>query len=100
MAQIHHWIYNFTLDIPAGQRRTFTSGPSDLYRDGTVQVAAVPRFVDHNENSMSVPEIIRFDLLGKDLSFFYSEHFVRFDVVNRSFLDLRYFNILITVVTP
>ena len=97
MAQFHHWIHNFTLDIPAGQRRTFTSGPSDLYRDSNVQVAAVPRFVDHNENAMSVPEVIRFDRLEKDLSFFYSQHFVRFDVVNRSALPLRYFNIVITV---
>ena len=99
MAQIHHWIYNFTLDIAPGQRLTFTAGPHDFFRQGAVQVAAVPRFVRINENAMSVPEVVRFDVLQKDLSFFYSEHFIRFDVVNRGALELRYFDILITVIT-
>jgi hypothetical protein len=105
MATLHHQTEFWTHDLAPGQGVWISYGPSDMFKNGTVQVSATPATnvggtTVHRVQTLSVPEVFITQVPFVSGDIVTTAAYAGFNVFNRGQHAVRNFALTLTVIRP
>jgi len=105
MATVFHQIQYWTYTLPPGQALWLSFGPSDMYKNGTVQVMCCPSTQEgdttvQRTQTLSVPEVFNTQVPTGSGDIGSTDCYAGFNIWNRGNYTIKYFSVAITVIGP
>ena len=105
MATTFHQIEYWTWNIPAGQSLWLSYGPSDRYKNGTVQVMCCPSTqvgdtTVHRAQTISVAPVYNSAVPSLSGDLVFESVYAGFNVTNSGQNEIKYFSVALTVIGP